>query len=1057
MTDVVPGLQSSLAARYVVEREVGEGATARVFLASDTKHDRRVALKILRPELANALSGERFLREIRVAAGLQHPNILALYDSGETTESLYFVMPYVEGETLRERLDRGGALPLAEAVRILTEIADALTYAHAHGVVHRDVKPENILLADGHAYIGDFGIAYAVRFVPEARLTGEGRIVGTAPYMSPEQAAGDDKVEGASDQYSLACVFYEMLAGRTLFPGRTPRSVIARRFKTPAPHLRRIRRDVPAAVDRALAKALAEDPAARFPTPKAFAEAVSAAHAEWLSRRSRWRSGLWPAVAGLAAVVAGVWVVAHREPIPPLDRSLYAVMPFTHAGSGIPELAGDDCQLLLLTALSHWRDVRLADELRVKSAYAQHAAAGADLHGVLTAARALGAGMMLWGDVRPVGDSIYVRAALYDVAGGGRTVRQYSVRLARGLSDISRKFRQLADSLILHEPGTAVAADAMGTSSLDAWRAYAAGHRALGEWELVAARRAFERAVELDPQYPQAYLWLAQTGGFEGMQRRTAWRDAAARAAALRERLAPADRELALALLAIAEAQFPEACSRYRAMLRRDSLDFRAWYGLGDCQALDRIVVEDARSPSGWRFRSSQAAAIAAYARALALTPSAHRAFRGRAFARLNALLYGEMSHFKRGYRVVVADTSRYGAFPSLDHDTLTFVPYPLADLYAGKPETRPATHAAAVGRTREALLDLTAGWMRGFPTSVDAVAAYAHALEVAGQIASPRRREPSALQMTRRARALAIDSAHQFRLASNETRLLLKIGDYDAAASLADSLLSGPLREVEAGARSAGLAALVGRAHLAAALAADTAPGGAQPMLPDGTPVVVPGAALRTALSLEVYGAFGGPTDTLRALWNRVLSDIRTWTPADQRERAIVAALHAPAPLVYPVLGPTQLHRAPPANAPWLLDMQAAVTRGDHAAVLARLESLLADARANPWRWRPTSSRFALGAAQLALALGDTARAVALLDFLLDGVPAAHDQLLEDAAEVAALVRAMAVRADLATAVRDHARAARWAGAVAALWQHPDPVAAPTAIRMRAIARAQR
>jgi tRNA A-37 threonylcarbamoyl transferase component Bud32/tetratricopeptide (TPR) repeat protein len=1049
MTDVMPGLQSSLAARYVVEREIGEGATAKVYLARDTRHDRHVALKILRPELANALSGERFLREIRVAAGLQHPNILALYDSGETTDSVYFVMPYVEGETLRERILRRGALEVDEAVRILSEIADALTYAHSHGVVHRDVKPENIMLADGHAFIGDFGIAYAVGFAPEGRLTGEGRVVGTAPYMSPEQAAGDESVDGRSDQYSLACVFHEMLTGRTLFPGRTPRTAMSRRLTTPPPRLRRSRRDVPAGIDRALARALAPDATNRFPTPKALADAVAdALTAAAVTRRVSWRTALLAAlVAGATAVGAGVYVWRGARS-PALDRSLYAVMPFTHRGDSLPELLGEDCQLLLLNALAHWRDLRLVDEMRVKSAYAQYGAGRADLRRSLAAARSLGAGLLIWGDVRPIGDSIYVRAALYDVGLDGRTLREFRVGISRGLADVSARFRELADSLLLREAGHGVAADAMGTSSLDAWRAYADAHRALGEWDLPRARREFERAVELDPQYPQAYLGLAQTIGFAGTASRADWREAAVHAAALRGRLAPSDAELAVALLDLSEGRFQQACARHRAMLARDSLDFRAWHGLGECQAMDPIVIPDARSRSGWRFRSSQAAAIAAYSRALTLTPAVHRAFRGRAFSRLTRLFYAEMNRTKRGYRVVGADTAHYGAYPELDGDTLTFIPYPLADLRARTSEIQPASHPTAVARNRELLRAITERWLRSFPASADASESYAQSLDATGQLTT-------ALEFTRRARTLARDSTQRFRLGATEVRLLLKTGAFERAARKADSLLPAPRpRDAETAMRAAALAALTGRVHAAASLFAEAGPAlppFVLPTLSDGSRVSVPPAVLSSALRLSVYAAFGAPADSIRAQWRRLAEASLPDVPPERRPDVAAALLHRPAALAYGALGPTTLHRTPPANALWVLEQQVALLRGDTTMVRARADTAIAYVRAKPTV--PLSVTYVLHTARQLLGARDTLRATALLDLLLDALPSAPADLLDDAVDAATLVHVMALRAELAAAARDMTRAARWASAAATLWRSADAPLADTVERMRSIA----
>ncbi len=266
MIDLRTRLQPAIASRYAIERELGRGGMAFVYLARDLKHDRQVALKVLRPDVAAAIGAERFLREIQIAARLTHPHILPVHDSGEAAGFLYYVMPYLEGETLRQRLIREGQLPLGEAVRITREVADALTYAHGHDVVHRDIKPENILVTASHAVVADFGIARAISAARGGRLTGSGLVVGTPGYMSPEQAAGEP-VDGRSDVYSLACVLYEMLTGAP--PPR--RWDMGLDSKAPS-----ARGAIPEAIHRVVTRALAVNAAARFATPADFAGALAA-------------------------------------------------------------------------------------------------------------------------------------------------------------------------------------------------------------------------------------------------------------------------------------------------------------------------------------------------------------------------------------------------------------------------------------------------------------------------------------------------------------------------------------------------------------------------------------------------------------------------------------------------------------------------------------------------------------------------------------------------------------------------------------------------------------
>jgi len=265
VTEQLARLQAALTGRYTVERELGRGGMATVYLASDRKHHRRVAIKVLRPEIAAALGPERFLREIDTAARLNHPHILPLHDSGEVDGLLYYVMPYVEGETLRQRLNRESQLPLDDALRITREVADALGYAHGLGLVHRDIKPENILFQATHAVVSDFGIARAVAASGRQPLTETGIAVGTPAYMSPQQAAGVKELDGRSDLYSLGCVVYEMLVGEPPFTGPNAQAVVARHTLDPVRSIQTVRKSVPPHVERALMKVLEKVPGGPLP------------------------------------------------------------------------------------------------------------------------------------------------------------------------------------------------------------------------------------------------------------------------------------------------------------------------------------------------------------------------------------------------------------------------------------------------------------------------------------------------------------------------------------------------------------------------------------------------------------------------------------------------------------------------------------------------------------------------------------------------------------------------------------------------------------------------
>jgi eukaryotic-like serine/threonine-protein kinase len=321
LTDSRSRLTDALADRYTIERELGAGGMATVYLAHDIKHDRKVAIKVLRPELAAVIGAERFLAEIKTTANLQHPHILALFDSGQVNGTVFYVMPFVDGESLRDRLRREKQLPVDESLRIAREVADALEYAHHHGVIHRDIKPENILLHGGHALVADFGIALAAVRTGGGRMTETGMSLGTPQYMSPEQAMGERELDARTDIYALGCVTYEMLSGEPPFTGPTAQAIVARVLTETAPSARSKRGSVPEHVDAAIQVALQKTPADRFRSAAAFASALSdsrpasggrgpdSRHAA--SRRSR--IGVGAALLGVAGVAAlvGFWVGAH--------------------------------------------------------------------------------------------------------------------------------------------------------------------------------------------------------------------------------------------------------------------------------------------------------------------------------------------------------------------------------------------------------------------------------------------------------------------------------------------------------------------------------------------------------------------------------------------------------------------------------------------------------------------------------------------------------------------------------------------------------------------------
>ncbi|MBK5188776.1 MAG: protein kinase, partial [Gemmatimonadaceae bacterium] len=719
-----------IAGRYRIESEIGRGGMATVYLSHDIRHDRQVALKFIHAEVADGQATERFRREIALLARLQHPHVLPLYDSGESDGALFYVMPYIAGESLRARLKRERRLPVDEAIRLAREIADALAYAHAHDVIHRDIKPENILLSEGHALVGDFGIARAVSRAGGRRLTDAGFAVGTLSYMSPEQGSADP-MDGRSDLYSLACVVYEMLAGKVPFSGPSAVAILAQRFGSPPASIHKLRAEVPRAVDAAVLKALSPVPANRFENMAAFSAALGRAEEDDPARGSAqlviWRRWRWiAAVLGFAALAALFFAF---RPVP-LDPELYVVLPFVHRANAAPQLLdGDNCQQLLYEAFGRWNGVTLVDDMRAHDARARESSAPLSLADALRTARSLRAGRMAWGEVWSAGGAIDVRGLVYDVR-TEQPVKQYTVTLRADLGDAERKFDELADTLLVPVAAAgratlpASAEGVRGSRSIPALTTYFRAHEALAAWQLDSAETLFRAAIDLDPDYPHANYWLAQVMEWRGDDDPAAWQPSAKRAVTRSSRLSVRDSTLAVALLDMSEGRFDDACARYEQLrATRDSLDFAVWYGLGDCRARNTVIVKSSTSPSGWRFRRGYESAIRAYTKALTLVPSAHLAFAGIGFERLADRLFTQNNQLRAG--AVASDGALWAAYPSLSHDTLAFVPYPYAYIATGR-APRPASATAAVARNRVVLERLATGWTQELPRSARAFEALA-------------------------------------------------------------------------------------------------------------------------------------------------------------------------------------------------------------------------------------------------------------------------------------------------------------------------------------------
>ncbi|UCG84836.1 MAG: protein kinase [Gemmatimonadota bacterium] len=338
MTEILERLRTALADRYDVERELGEGGMAIVFLAHDVKHERHVAIKVLRPELAASLGADRFLREIKIAAKLTHPHILPLYDSGEAEGLLFYVMPFVEGESLRDLLDREQQLPLEDAVRIAREVAGALAQAHSHGIIHRDIKPENVMLSGGHAVVADFGIARALSAAGGDNLTQTGMAVGTPAYMSPEQAAGDPNLDGRSDVYSVGCMLYEMLVGQIPFTGPNAQAIMARHTMDAVTPPSIMRQSVPVELEDVILRALEKAPADRFRTAGDFADALVSLDSGTYSPRRTTRAMAAPARKGVSR---GATVAVSAAALVGLAVAGWLLWPSSSGGSALARTGFD--------------------------------------------------------------------------------------------------------------------------------------------------------------------------------------------------------------------------------------------------------------------------------------------------------------------------------------------------------------------------------------------------------------------------------------------------------------------------------------------------------------------------------------------------------------------------------------------------------------------------------------------------------------------------------------------------------------------------------------------
>jgi hypothetical protein len=1018
--------RESVAARYLVHEVVGRGGMSTVLRATRLQDGLIVAIKVLDPRLQEVVGADRFRREIRILSRLEHPAILPLLESGDEPTFLYFVMPFVAGQTLRQHLEREPQLAVDAAVGIAVTVLDALEYAHGKNVIHRDIKPENILLDDGRPLVADFGIARAIILSGGTSISSTGIVIGTPAYMSPEQAAGETRIDARSDVYATACLLYEMLAGNPPFTGSTAQAIQARHLHQAPPPLRIVRPAIPQALETVIGRALAKVPGDRYASAAEFSRALTRSLTDTTpSRGKKGSRRLWITGGSLVAIAAAALLL--RPSPAPVDPERYLVLPFRqHGVASVGGLSGADyARLVWQTLARKWRDLRLVDEAVVEDRLRQTGDSTLTLSRGIELARSLGAGLVVWGDVERFDDSVHLQASLYQVEHGLRNALQGAeVHLPTGVTSVAGLMDpvgELARGLLL--PELAKSADQgtlVATPYFAALRATLSGDSAMVNWNLALARTKYREASSIDPQYAAPRLHFAQASLWANAPV-AEWGPAAEAALGPGSELSALERLEAQGLVALGHGEYPSACERFGAMLARDSLRFAGWFGLGECQTRDSIVVPDASSPSGWRFRGNYTSGIAAYIRALRLVPLSHVAYGGGpALARLADKLHAESNRLRIG----VASTDparRFAAFPSLDRSEITFVPYPINEVISSK--RMPASRRQALDASRKILRDLTSDWLARYPDSPPAIEAHAWSLELAGEIVSPVRNGLSALALVQRLRTSAATRTRQVELGAWEVRLLLKARRYTQARLVADSMLM--LTPANSGDTQlqAGLAALIGRINRAAELAV-MAPETFY-ILPSGESFEAPTAVAAAAQRLLTFAAFGAPAESIQASRARLERVVGREVEVARQRKVLEAVSYRANLLAFPLL-------PAPAGELEINRLEAAVARNDRVAAHDAFAALAAMRESQSLTVAPDH---VLLEARLLTLIGDSVAARSRLEGMLDDLSLIGRDFFDSVTQPAALPRAMRLYGELGGRIT----ARGLDSSLAALWRNGD------------------